>query len=110
MLARIGSNVRTKVQSVLYGLGFFFNVLKETVRFFRRSQVGYKVLIMQILFTGFEALTISAVMAVAIGAAINVIGSSLLPQFGQSRSSRRYLVLVPAITDGSVFPSRRAAC
>jgi len=94
MLAKIGSNVRTKVQSVLYGLGFFFNVLKETVRFFRRSQVGYKVLIMQILFTGFEALTISAVMAVAIGAAINVIGSSLLPQFGQSQLMYTILIIV----------------
>ncbi|HOX92425.1 MAG TPA: ABC transporter permease, partial [Spirochaetales bacterium] len=85
MLARLGSSVRAKVSNTLYALGFFFNVLKATVRFFNRKQVGYKVLIAQILFTGYEALTVTGVMAVAIGAAINVIGSSLLPQFGQSQ-------------------------
>lgn len=96
MLAQIGKSARSKASSLMYGLGFFFNVLKETVRFFRRSQVGYKVLIAQILFTGFEALAINAVMAIAIGAAINVIGSSLLPQFGQSQLM--YSILIVVIT------------
>ncbi|GAB1457983.1 ABC transporter permease [Spirochaetota bacterium] len=49
---------------------------------------------MQILFTGYEALAINAVMAVAIGAAINVIGSSLLPQFGQSKLMYSLLIIV----------------
>ena len=94
MLKAIGSAVRAKAAGILYGLGFFFNVLKETTRFFSRSQVGYKVLIMQILFTGYEALAISGIMAVAIGAAINVIGSSLLPQFGQSQLMYTILIIV----------------
>jgi phospholipid/cholesterol/gamma-HCH transport system permease protein len=94
MIATIGRSARLRVSSLLYGLGFFFNVLKETVRFFRKSQVGYKVLIMQILFTGYEALAINAIMAIAIGAAINVIGSSLLPQFGQSQLMYTILIIV----------------
>jgi phospholipid/cholesterol/gamma-HCH transport system permease protein len=49
---------------------------------------------MQILFTGVEALAINALMAVAIGAAINVIGSSLLPQFGQSQLMYTILIIV----------------
>lgn len=94
MITELGRSARQKASSLLYGLGFFFNVIKETVWFFRRSQVGYKVLIMQILFTGYEALAINAVMAVAIGAAINVIGSSLLPQFGQSQLMYTILIIV----------------
>ncbi len=96
IIAAIGREARTKASGLLYGLGFFYNVLKETGRFFRRKQVGYKVLIMQILFTGYEALAINAVMAIAIGAAINVIGSSLLPQFGQSQLM--YSILIVVIT------------
>jgi phospholipid/cholesterol/gamma-HCH transport system permease protein len=94
ILARIGSSAIKRFRGFLYGLGFFFNVLKETAIFFRRRQVGYKVLIMQILFTGFEALAISAVVAIAIGAAINVIGSSLLPQFGQSQLMYDILIVI----------------
>ena len=94
MITALGRSARLKTSSLLYGMGFFYNVLKETARFFRRSQVGYKVLIMQILFTGYEALAINAVMAIAIGAAINVIGSSLLPQFGQSQLMYTILIIV----------------
>lgn len=94
MIASIGRAARLKASSLLYGLGFFINVLKETGGFFRKSQVGYKVLIHQILFTGYEALAINAIMAMAIGAAINVIGSSLLPQFGQSQLMYTILIIV----------------
>ncbi|MBU0937168.1 MAG: ABC transporter permease [Spirochaetes bacterium] len=94
MLETIGRAVRTRIQSLLYALGFFFNVLKETTRFFRRKQVAFKVLILQILFTGYEALTINAIMAVSIGAALIVIGSSLLPQFGQSQLMYSILIIV----------------
>lgn len=94
MLRALGSATRLKIADLLYGLGFFFNVLKETGRFFRKKQVGYKVLIMQILFTGYEALTINAIMAVSIGAALIVIGSSLLPQFGQSQLMYTILIIV----------------
>ncbi len=94
MIAKLGQWARLQATSLLYGLGFFFSVLKETIRFFRKSQVGFKVLVMQILFTGYEALAITAVMAIAIGAAINVIGSSLLPQFGQSQLMYTILIIV----------------
>lgn len=94
MIDSIGKAVRGKLDSFLYGLGFFVSVLRETGRFFRRRQVGYKVLVMQILFTGFEALRINAVMSLGIGAAIIVIGTSLLPQFGQSQLLYTILIIV----------------
>jgi phospholipid/cholesterol/gamma-HCH transport system permease protein len=58
---------------------------------------------MQILFTGFEALRISAVTAVAIGAAINLIGSSLLAEFGQSRLMYTLLIVVITRELGPLF-------
>lgn len=94
MIVAIGKAVRTRLDSFLYGLGFFMKVLSETARFFRRRQVGYKVLVMQILFTGVEALRINAVMSLGIGAAIIVIGTSLLPQFGQSQLLYTILIIV----------------
>lgn len=80
----------------MYALGFVGSILSETVFFFRRRQVAYKVLVMQILFTGFEALSISTVLAVGIGAIINIIGSSILPQFGQGKLM--YTILIAIIS------------
>jgi phospholipid/cholesterol/gamma-HCH transport system permease protein len=94
MVKKIGTSVRQSFSNLMYGLGFFFRVIKETFRFFRHKQVGYKVLIMQILFTGYEALIINVVMAMSIGAAIIVIGSSLLPQFGQGQLMYTLLIIV----------------
>lgn len=96
MLERIGAAVRVKLQGFFYGMGFFLKLLKETGLFVRRHQVGYKVLIMQILFTGFEALGIVGMLALGIGAAINIVGTSFLPSFGQS--DLMYPILIAVIT------------
>jgi phospholipid/cholesterol/gamma-HCH transport system permease protein len=96
MVKRIGEQVRVRFTNFLYAMGFFFNVLKEALFFFRKRQAGYKVLIMQILFTGVEALGICALIAAGIGAAINIIGSSILPSFGQS--ALVYTILIAVIT------------
>ncbi len=80
----------------LYALGFMGRVLSDTVFFFRRRQVAFKVLVMQILFTGVEALSISTVLAVGIGAIVNIIGASVLPQFGQGKLM--YTILIAIIT------------
>jgi phospholipid/cholesterol/gamma-HCH transport system permease protein len=103
MLDRIGRSLRLGLEEFLYGLGFLVLVLKESALLFRRRQVGFRVLVMQILFTGFEALRISAVTAVAIGAAINLIGSSLLAEFGQSRLMYTLLIVVITRELGPLF-------
>jgi len=94
--AKLGHSLIVRVQGMLYALGFVWRVLAETISFFRRRQVAYKVLVMQILFTGFEALSISTVLAVGIGAIVNIIGASVLPQFGQSQLM--YTILIAIIT------------
>jgi phospholipid/cholesterol/gamma-HCH transport system permease protein len=94
MLERIGRATRERLRDLMYGLGFFYNVLKESALFFRRNQVGYRVLVMQILFTGYEALRISAVLALALGVGINIIGASLLAEFGQGKLVYSLLIIV----------------
>jgi len=94
MIRRIGRATLGAIDRFLYGLGFFTQVIKESALLFRRRQVGFDVLVMQILFTGIEALGIAAVMALAIGAAINLIGSSLLAEFGQGKLMYTILIVV----------------
>jgi len=69
------ARIRDRWNETLYATGFFLMVIRETLAFFRRRQVGYKVLVMQILFTGFEAMGVIVVIALALGAIINIIGS-----------------------------------
>jgi phospholipid/cholesterol/gamma-HCH transport system permease protein len=71
------------VASMLYTLGFFVQILKGVGRFAHRGQTAYRILIMQILFTFVEALGITILLALAIGAAVNVIGIPFLAGFSQ---------------------------
>ena len=96
MLARLGRWFINYSKGILYALGFFFKVFKATFRFYKGKQIGKKVLTMQILFTGFEALNIIALIAMALGAVIIIQGVSLLPQFGQRELT--YPILITIIT------------
>jgi phospholipid/cholesterol/gamma-HCH transport system permease protein len=96
MLGRIGRSALRSLDEFFYGLGFFARVLAESARLVVRRKVGRRVLVHQILFTGYEALRITAVMALAIGAAIIGIGNSLLAEFGQSRLMYTMLIIVIA--------------
>jgi phospholipid/cholesterol/gamma-HCH transport system permease protein len=96
MLERIGRAALKRFDEFLYVMGFFAQVVKESALLFRRRQVGFRVLVMQLLFTGVEALGIIAAMALSIGAAINMIGSSLLAEFGQGKLMYTILIIVIA--------------
>jgi len=95
-LERIGNKVVLQARDFLYAAGYFFEVLRETFRFLRRRQVGYgyKVLVMQILFTGVEALGVIAVISLSLGAVIIIQGLTLLPQFGQGQLIYSILIMV----------------
>jgi phospholipid/cholesterol/gamma-HCH transport system permease protein len=96
LIGAIGHKVINRTQQYFYALGFLGRLLRETALFFTRRQVALKVLVMQILFTGVEALSISTVLAIGIGAIINIIGVSVLPQFGQGKLM--YTLLIAIIT------------
>ncbi|MFW6215755.1 MAG: ABC transporter permease [Alkalispirochaetaceae bacterium] len=92
---RIGRKAVGSLQSFAYAMGFFFEILKETVTYLRENR-SKRVLTFQILFTGVEALSVIAVLALALGAIIIIQGVSLLPQFGQG--SLIYTILITVIT------------
>ncbi len=96
VLERMGATVVKRLSDMIYSLGFFLEIIKEMLLFVRRRQAGYRVLTMQILFTGVEALPVIGILAVGLGAVIIVQGQSLLPQFGQGQLI--YVILVTVIT------------
>ena len=96
MIGALGRWAIQKARSFSYAMGFFFQVLSETALFMRRRQAGFRVLVLQILFTGVEALSIVALVALAIGAVIIVEGGTILPRFGQT--SLMYSILIIVIT------------
>ena len=79
MVESIGWWFRKKIQSFLYGFNFFLFLLKETAHFPWNKRVGFKVLIMQIYFTGVEALSVIALISLGIGAVIIIQGVAILP-------------------------------
>ncbi|MDR2608906.1 MAG: ABC transporter permease [Treponema sp.] len=79
-----------------YPLGFFARILKGVWAFISRGQASYKILIMQILFTFVEALSVSSMLALGIGAAVNIIGIPFLSQISQEHYI--YILLVIIIT------------
>lgn len=95
-LDRLGARARGAFRGLSYGLGYLARLLLESLRFRRRGRVGRRVLVMQILFTGIEALPVISVLALGIGVAINLIGSSVLAGFGQG--SLAYTLLIIVIT------------
>jgi phospholipid/cholesterol/gamma-HCH transport system permease protein len=95
MLASLGKWLNDKVSSFLYAMGYFLKVLIAAASFPRRRQVGARVLVLQILFTGVEAIGIISLIALAIGAVIIIQGVNLLPQFGQG--DLIYTILIAVI-------------
>ncbi len=84
------------LESTFYTLGFFAKTLKGTGGFFARRQASFRILVMQILFTFVEALAISALLAMSIGAAVNVIAIPFLQSI--SKETLIYPVLITIIT------------
>ena len=96
MIQKIGRIIINYFKEFSYASGFFLSAIKESLLFIKQKHVGRKVLIMQILFTGFEALNIISLVGAALGVVIIVQGLSLLPQFGQGQLL--YSILVVVIT------------
>lgn len=96
LILALGRSARETANNLLYALGFFFLLIRGTRDFIREKQVGFKVLIMQVYFTGVQALGTIALLSLAIGAVIIIQGVSLLPQLGQG--DLIYSILITIIT------------
>jgi len=89
-------NLAPKIRDIFYSLGFFAKTLKGVGQFVRNSKASFKILVMQILFTFVHAMGISTLLAVAIGAAVNIIGMPMLTMLNQQ--SLIYTLLIMFIT------------
>ena len=96
MIQKIGVKVKRKFSDSKYTIGFFGKILRGVGPFIYRGQASWKILIMQILFTFVEALSISALLAVGIGAAVYLLGMPILTSFSQEKLI--YPLLVTIIT------------
>jgi len=81
----------SKIRDIFYNLGFFAKTLKGVGRF--NSKASFKILIMQILFTFVHAMGISTLLAVAIGAAVNIIGVPMLSMLNQQQLIYTLLIM-----------------
>lgn len=91
---RLGERNIARGKRILYGLGFMVEVVRQTAKTLVQRKAINRVLTMQILFTGVEALTIIATISLSIGAVIVIQGLSILPQFGQGQFIYSILIIV----------------
>jgi phospholipid/cholesterol/gamma-HCH transport system permease protein len=87
-------NFSTEIRRLFYNLGFFTRTLKGVGAFIRRGQASYRILTMQILFTFVQAMGISTLLALGIGAAVNVIGMIYLVRITQQQYIYSLLILI----------------
>jgi phospholipid/cholesterol/gamma-HCH transport system permease protein len=80
--------------NILYTLGFLAKTLKGVGAFIFRGKASRKILVMQILFTFVDALGISALLAIGIGAAVNIIGMPYLTMLGQQKMIYQLLIII----------------
>lgn len=95
MVRNLGNSVFTSLKNFLYGAGFFWQILKELFRLGGRNRVGRQVIVMQVLFTGVNALFIIALIALSLGALIILQGG---PIFGLGSESRLFPILITVVT------------
>jgi phospholipid/cholesterol/gamma-HCH transport system permease protein len=84
------------VRRIFYNLGFFTRTLKGVGAFVLRGQAARRILIMQILFTFVQAWGIFTLLALGIGAAVNIIGIPFLARISQEQYI--YSLLIAIIT------------
>jgi phospholipid/cholesterol/gamma-HCH transport system permease protein len=90
------SNLSAPIRRLFYNLGFFTRTLKGVGAFILRGQAARRILVMQILFTLVQAWGLFSVLALAIGAAVNVIGIPFLARISQEHLI--YTLLIAIIT------------
>ena len=95
MIGLWGEKVIQGWQDALYGFGFFWLVIRESLKLNSHRGVGWRVVVMQILFTGVNALAIILLIALSLGAVIIFEGAQLL-SLGQNNLF--YTLLVTIIT------------
>jgi phospholipid/cholesterol/gamma-HCH transport system permease protein len=87
-------SVVSVAQDFFYSLGFFARTLRGIGAFFFRGRAAHHVLVLQILFTFVQALGISSLLALGIGAVVNVVGIPTLARISQEALIYPLLILI----------------
>jgi phospholipid/cholesterol/gamma-HCH transport system permease protein len=95
MIARWGSAAIKGFRDLFYGCGFFWLIIRESFKLNTHRGVGWKVVVMQILFTGVNAMAIILLIALSLGAVIIFEGAQV---FSLGQNSLLYTILVTIIT------------
>jgi phospholipid/cholesterol/gamma-HCH transport system permease protein len=82
------------LDGVFYTLGFFAKTIGGVGAFVFRGRAARRIFVMQVLFTFVEALGISSLLALGIGAAVYLIGMPLLASLSQERLLYTVLIIV----------------
>jgi len=82
------------IRQLFYKLGFFARTLRAVGSFSKRWKVSVRVMVMQILFTFVQALGISSLLALGIGAAVNIMGLSFLEKISQQHLIYSLLIII----------------
>ena len=82
------------IRTALYKLGIFAKTLGALAAFARCRHVSSRVLVMQIYFTFAQAMPISALLAVGIGAAVSLLGLDFLQRISQQHLIYPLLVII----------------
>jgi phospholipid/cholesterol/gamma-HCH transport system permease protein len=82
------------VQRLFYKLGFFARTLLAVRYFIKRWNVSSRILVMQVFFTFVQAMGISCLLALGIGAAVNIIGIPFLEKINQLHLIYTLLIII----------------
>jgi len=87
-------NLSAGIRELFYQWGFFSRTLKAVGSFVKHWKVSARILVMQILFTFVQAMGISSMLALGIGAAVNVIGIPFLERISQQQLIYSLLIII----------------
>ncbi len=93
--AKIGSITYDNYLRIKEFFIFSYEVIVKMLSFYGQSHLNISVVIKQIYFTGYEAVVIISILAVALGCLIILQGNILFTAFGQSRWT--YMLLVSVV-------------
>lgn len=96
MLQIIGNKTIKGFAGFIDFVSFSLETIYKVISFSKQTNVNFIVLLRQIMFTGYEALTLLMIIALAIGSLIIMQLGPLLESFGQSKLL--YDILVMAVT------------
>lgn len=95
LLETWGHHIRHSLNEMIEFYLFILETFKQIIHFFKQKQIGFIVVLRQIMFTGYEALGLISFIAIAIGGLIILEGNNILGSIGGNKLI--YVLLVTVV-------------